>query len=359
MNQRDYRELVSGERQGVGAMLLRTALLAAALCYGAVVGMRNLLYGLGVLKAHRARGAVISIGNITVGGTGKTPLVIWVCKLLRERHIPCAVLTRGYKASGEALSDEPAILAESLGDVGVVVNPDRVAGAADAVKRLGARVMVMDDGFQHRRLARDLDVVTVDATLPFGYGKMLPAGLLREPIRSLRRANAVVITRSDQVSEAELGELEGVLRRANPRLVTARTVHKVSCLKALDEAETPIEKLKGKRVYAFCGIGNPEGFVRTLEGLGAEVVGRRFFDDHHRYTDPEIREIEQEGAELKSDLILTTQKDRTKLSPAAGAGNISVAYLSVDIDFRSGGEQFKGLIESALAGTIAGNRNWQ
>ena len=219
MNQEAYRKLISGQSAGLSAVLLRFLLSIAGWIYQLVVDLRKFLYSKGCLKVHRANAPVISVGNLTVGGTGKTPLVIWLCKQIisdskfQISNSQCAILTRGYKTKERALSNEVAIFTESCPEANVVVNPDRVAGATEAVGKLGAKVLILDDGFQHRQLARDLDIVTIDATRPFGYGKLLPAGLLREPVDALKRADAVVITRCDQTTEVELTELEGKLQQ--------------------------------------------------------------------------------------------------------------------------------------------------
>ena len=188
MKQREWHNLVSGDKAGFTAALLRLLAGIAACIYSVIVHFRNVLFVKGLFKSYaithaglvtsdrmQATVPVISVGNITVGGTGKTPLVIWLCNLLREENINCAILTRGYKAAtGE--NDEPGMLAKNCPGTAVVVNPDRLAGAIEAVKKHRAQVLIMDDGFQHRQLHRDIDIVTIDAMLPFGYGKCcLPA----------------------------------------------------------------------------------------------------------------------------------------------------------------------------------------
>ena len=215
------------------------------------------------------------VGNLTTGGTGKTPLVVWLCRLLRDRHVRCSILTRGYKMQQGELSDEPALLSALCSGTAVVVNPDRVAGAAEAICSHNAQALVMDDGFQHRRLTRDLDIVAIDATQPFGYGKVLPAGLLREPITGLRRAHAAVLTRCDQVSLEVLAEIEEKIRRINPALVLARSIHMPVGIKTRDGGEIGLDWLGGKRLFAFCGIGNPQSFFHTVERLGGVLVGSR------------------------------------------------------------------------------------
>ena len=321
--------------------------------------MRNFPYCRGWLKAHRVDAAVISVGNITAGGTGKTPLVVWLCKLISRNH-KCAILTRGYKAAKDRgpgtqnYADEVAILAESCPGAKVIVNPDRVAGAAEAIGQFGAKVLIMDDGFQHRRLARDLDIVAVDATQPFGYGKLLPAGLLREPLSSLKRAQAVVITRCDQVAGSELDELEKKLRAINPQMVIARSIHEPICAKLADGSQVGIEQLRGKKVFAFCGIGNPDAFLGTLEALGCRLVGSEVYDDHYQYTEGSLADIYGRAGRLGADLILTTQKDWTKIiGLTAGRNAPPLAWLSIEIKFIAGQERLTSLIKETLAGRIS------
>jgi tetraacyldisaccharide 4'-kinase len=263
---------------------------------------------------------------------------------------------RGYKTSvqeTEQLTDEPAIFSESCPEVKVIVNPDRVAGAEEAAIKFGTKVLIMDDGFQHRRLGRDLDIVAIDATLPFGYGRMLPAGLLREPASSLKRAGAVVITRCDQIAENELSGLEEKLRLINPDMVIARSIHAPAYVKSIDNKEIALEELKARKVFGFCGIGNPGSFLTTIKTTGAELVGSKIFNDHHHYTEACIADIIEQAERLKADLILTTQKDQNKITrPASSKTEIPLAYIGIEIKFLSGEEKLWGLIEKTLAGKM-------
>ncbi len=364
MDQNAYRKLVSGESTGPVAALLRFLLVIGATIYGFIIGLRNFLYSKEWVKIHRADVPVISIGNITTGGTGKTPLVIRLCNLLisipqfKLTSSQFAILTRGYKASkysgGEpgGYGDEPAVLAQSCPGIQVVVNPDRIAGAAEAISRFGAKVLIMDDGFQHRRLGRDLDIVTIDATIPFGYGRLLPAGLLREPVTALNRADAAVITRCDQVCEAELIQLEAKLGQVNPEMVIARSVHAPVCSKSVDDREISLEELKNKRIFAFCGIGNPDAFFNTVAGLGAEIAGSKVFDDHYHYTNDCLAEIFEQAKGQDVDLILTTQKDWSSFLPlttAKAGNNIIFAYLVIEFRFISGEDKITQLITNSLS----------
>jgi len=363
LNQESYRKLISGRKSGLSAAILRSFLGGAAIFYSTAIWLRTSLYAKGLLKTHRAGAKVISIGNITVGGTGKTPVVIWLCKFLQEKGIRCGILTRGYRAThnsklkAQNYPDEPAILSESCPQAKVIVNPDRVAGAAEAVNKFGAQVLIMDDGFQHLRLARDLDIVTIDATQPFGYGKLLPAGLLREPVTALGRADAVVITRCDQIKESDLAELERNLQQINPNMIIARSIHAPICAKSTKNKEISLESLKNKKVFVFCGIGNPQAFLNTVNRLGCDVVGSRLYNDHHHYTADDVIGIYEQAVHLKAELILTNQKDWTKIVwLGALREEMPFAYLAIELKFISGEDKLKGLIECTLAGKIPTNR---
>ena len=293
-----------------------------------------------------------------------------------QKELRVAILTRGYKAksvvcaSEPALSlpkgrpkdtprgvtasgDEPAELASGCPGAAVIVNPDRVAGATEAVSGRNAQVLVMDDGFQHRHLARDLDIVTIDATLPFGYGRLLPAGLLREPIRALRRAHAVVITRCDLVSSVRVLHIETRCRHVNRDLIAAQAVHAPIGLTTLDGDEVSLEAIQGRKVFAFCGLGNPEAFFITLQRQGCRVVGRRIFDDHHHYTARCLTDLCREAGKHNAELIVTTQKDGTKIAclPRPGTPAL-VVCLAVELRFTQGQEELTALIDSLLDSTM-------
>jgi tetraacyldisaccharide 4'-kinase len=366
LNQHAFHKLISGQTRGFPASLLRFLLQIAAKIYSTAIGLRNLLYSKGCLKIHAADVPVISVGNITVGGTGKTPLVIWLCKFLQRKKIQCAVLTRGYKTHTQKqtpIANEPAILARTCPQAKVIVNPDRTTAATEAVNRFCAKVIIMDDGFQHRRLNRDLDIVTIDATLPFGYGKILPAGLLRESIVSLKRADAIVLTRCDQTSETELTKLEEKLQLINPNMIIARSIHSPTCAKSTEADQISLDELKGKKIFAFCGLGNPDAFFTTIKALGADLIDARVYDDHHQYTENCLADIYREGKKMKADLLLTTQKDWFS-SPLSAVGDTSseqratkysipFAYLAIELKFLSGEDKITNLIQDALSGKIA------
>jgi len=344
-----FRKLAGEKKAGFGKKLLRFFLKAACCAYSAVVVTRNFCYDRKLLKTHIAKVPVISIGNVTAGGTGKTPLVIWICNYLKARSLRCAILTRGYKTAKGALSDEPAILAKSCPDAKVIVNPDRVAGADKAIEQFSAQVLVMDDGFQHRRLARNLNIVTIDATCPFGYERLLPAGFLREPLCCLGRADAAVITRSDLVEPGRLAEIEEKLKSINPEITIAKSVHKPLYAKALKGRQISLDELRHKKIVAFCGLGNPEAFGDTLKRLGLNVLATRIYNDHHKYSQTDIADIYEQAIYLDADVILSTRKDWVKTAlPAMDRENILFAYLDITLEFVAGQDRIKRLIDDVL-----------
>jgi tetraacyldisaccharide 4'-kinase len=280
--------------------------------YRAGVAVRNHGYDRGWIAIQRAAVPVISVGNLTVGGTGKTPMVEWLSRWFRSRGIRVALLSRGYKQT-HGLNDEGRVLEENLPDVPHLQDADRVRSARIAVEELESELLVLDDGFQHRRLARDLDLVLIDALEPFGLSRLLPRGLLREPLKSLRRADLVVLSRADLVSADERATIRiAAERRAGPlRWVEAR--HAPLDLIDADGLVSPLGDLAGRSAVAFCGIGNPEGFRRTILPLCRELVDFRIYPDHHNYTATDVDTLQRWARDARADLVLTTQKDLVKL----------------------------------------------
>lgn len=341
--------MLSGNDSCAGAKILRVLLRLLSGPYAMAVWGRNLLYDYGLLKTVTAAVPVISVGNITTGGTGKTPLVIWLCRYLESKNLRCAILTRGYKTEQEQLSDEPALLAKACPNTTVVVDPDRAAGAEKAVLRHGAEVLVLDDGYQHRRLNRDLNVLTLDATCPFGYGHILPAGLLREPLFGVSRADIFVITRYDQVESTAMQCLEERLACLAPGVPVVKATHRHTHAVTFGTKQMPLESLRGKRAFVFCGIGNPQAFIAHVRHNEISVVGTRIFNDHYPYTFDDIRMILKEARDCGAELVLCTQKDWVKtalLYPEKP--EITPAYLAMELDFIEGVDILKFKLESIL-----------
>jgi tetraacyldisaccharide 4'-kinase len=295
--------------------------------------------------------AVVSIGNLTLGGTGKTPMVEWVARWYRSRGVQVAILSRGYgRESG--LNDEGRVLEDNLPDVPHFQNPDRVALAHVAAEETEAELLILDDGFQHRRLARDLDIVLLDALDPFGLGRLFPRGLLREPVGSLRRAGVVVLSRADLVEQSTRWtiRMEAERLRGGPlRWVEAR--HAPLDLLDSEGRSFPLERGQSGRVVAFCGIGNPRGFERTLEGLRLSLAAFRVFPDHHLYTRDEVQALAAWADEQQAELALTTQKDSVKLRSLA-LGNVPLFALRIGLEVMAGGE----VLEEALASVLPAGR---
>jgi tetraacyldisaccharide 4'-kinase len=306
-----YRAVISGQARGLWPGLQRAGLRLASVPYGLAVGARNRLYDRGWLSSRRAPVPVVSVGNLTAGGTGKTPCVEYVARYYRQRDLRVAVLSRGY-GSTAGPNDEALVLEENLPDVPHLQGPDRATLAALAVEELESEILVLDDAFQHRRLARDLDLVLVDVTDPWGRGHLLPRGLLRESPRGLRRAGIVMLTRCDQASAAEVDRLAETTARLAPGVPVVRTTHRPAELVNRDTA--PLGRLQGRPVAAFCGIGNPEAFRQTLLGLGARVEAFRTFPDHHAYTRGDVDDLTAWARRQAADtVVVTTQKDLVKL----------------------------------------------
>lgn len=281
--------------------------------YSSIARTKAWSYERGIFRKRKLPGTVISVGNLTVGGTGKTPMVLAIAEHLAEEGMHVAILTRGYRgktevgSSGVPQSDEVALLRERLeGKVQLGVGADRYKSGIVLAKH-GIDWFLLDDGFQHLKLSRDADVVLVDATDPFGGGRVLPAGRLREPLGALRRAEIVVITRSVQ---APSPAIEAIIRRhtSSPIFYASTRLESVLRIPRFDVA-LPREDWQKARFMAFCGIGNPSAFFEDLRNWGFQVVQQRSFADHHEYTAREATELELAASNCGADALLCTEKD--------------------------------------------------
>jgi tetraacyldisaccharide 4'-kinase len=311
----DLRTIQAGGGGLVGA-LARAGLTVLEGAWAAAVASRSAAWALGLARARRLPVRVVSVGNLVAGGTGNTPFVAWLAgRALLAGRRP-GVLSRGYgpRPPGSALSDEGTVLADLLGPgVPQVEDPDRRRGGERllAVHRR-TDLLLLDDGFQHRRLARDVDVVLLDATNPWGHGRLLPRGLLREPPAALGRAHAVVLTRTERVSADDVARLTREARAWAPSALaaTARTVPRALVL--ADGSQRPLSNLSGRAVFAAAGIGNPAAFEAALRDLGARVVGRRFVRDHAMPSAADAARIDLEARRAGADAVLATRKDLVK-----------------------------------------------
>jgi tetraacyldisaccharide 4'-kinase len=307
-----YFRLIKGETKGFRALLARTALSVVSAGYRVGVFARNFAFDRGWKHIERVPIPVVSVGNITLGGTGKTPMVEWVARWFRRQNLRVTLLSRGYGET-DGMNDEGLVLEDNLPDCPHLQGRDRAELAHVAIEELEAQALVLDDGFQHRRLGRSLDIVLLDALEPFGLNRLFPRGLLREPISSLKRAGIVVLSRADLVEAERRAAIRAQAeRRAGPlRWIEAR--HAPKELRNSEGSVIALGELPARRTAAFCGIGNPEGFRKTLERLGVRPLEFRLFPDHHPYTRADVDALAKWGRGLGVDLILTTQKDLVKL----------------------------------------------
>ena len=341
-----FKQLANGTRRGAWPTLARGGLAALAVPYGLVVSARNAAYDRGLLRVTAAPVPVISVGNLTLGGTGKTPLVAWLSRVLGRRGRRVTILSRGYGVEAGTQSDEAAELGLLLPGVPHLANRDRVAGAVAAAAS-GADVVVLDDGFQHRRLARDLEIVAVDATDPFGCGHLFPRGLLREPLAGLARADAVVITRATSVDAQRRADIRARLEsacRGRAPSVWAEAAHRPVGLHRLSGGELPLDWLVGKRVVGFAGIGNPGAFQASVQRLAPGLVGFRAFADHHRYSPADLADLAAWSASLRADVAVTTLKDLVKIPAELWPGGALVA-VEIAMELLSGSRELESLLE--------------
>ncbi len=297
----------------------------------------------------RADVPVISVGNLTTGGTGKTPLVVAVAKLLRNQSKRVALISRGYGSDPDqpGRNDEAMELEHRLPDVPHLQDPDRVAMSAIAVEELESEVLLLDDGFQHRRLHRDLDIVTIDATNPFGYGRLLPRGLLREPVESLRRADCVVVTRSNLVEAATLdGLLRKLERWVDAGKVVVTEMKLVEAISASGDVK-PLEALLGQPTFLFSAIGNPAGFEQTLLKQSANLVGHEVFADHHRFDRQDFERIGELAVQAGAKQIVCTHKDLVKVGVDRVAG-LPVYAALIEVEFTAGLAGFEDALARVL-----------
>ena len=332
--------------------------------YGVVMKARRALYQSGCLRVHQLPAPVISVGNLTTGGTGKTPLVEWIARELSQAGQRVCILTRGYgrdnagtrvvvSDGAEIISDtaetgdEPLLLAEKLkGLAAVISDADRVSAAHWAFENLRSQVFVLDDGFQHLRVARDLNILTIDATNPWGNRKLLPAGILRESPAELARADCIVITRADDSNATEVLRREIASQSGRPifcsrmKLKGLRAVRSEPGEPAIDDKE-----IRQSNVDAFCGLGNPESFFSLLKRGGYRLAHTQIFRDHHAYTQSDINRVVQDAIAHGAQFLLTTAKDEVKLRSL----NFELPCYSVDISIEiENADKLRKLIVEAV-----------
>lgn len=338
-----FRALVSGREHGFLAALLRSTLRLAEFPYSLAISWRNHRYDTGA-GIHRVAVPVVSVGNLTLGGTGKTPMVEWVVRWLLQRGARVTVISRGYGAPDGTANDEAMELAQRLPDVPHLQEPDRVAAAGKAIATSGSQVLVLDDAFQHRRIARDLDLVLLDALEPFGFDHVFPRGTLREPATSLRRADMVILTRAGMLDPPSREAIRQRVAGLAPRADWAEVDFRPHSLRNASGIVEPIASLSGKTVAAFCGVGNPAGFRHTLRMCGCRVIAFREFADHYRYTRADMESLTPWADGLEIEAVLCTHKDLVKLG-VDRVGRLPLWAVTIAPEFLAG----QAALESRLA----------
>ena len=354
--------------QPVRVRLLLAVLKALSVVFAGIVGTRYFLYRIGILRRFPLGVQVVSIGNVTAGGTGKTPVTEIFARTLAAEGRKVAILSRGYRRkeapwwvrmftqvvtpplvvsdgrhvlidSAEG-GDEPYMLASNLPGVAVVVDRDRVKAGRYAVKRLGCDTIILDDGFQYQKLKHAIEVVLVDATNPFGNGNMLPRGILREPARNLKHADIIFLTKCS----GDVSAVRDEIRRLNGTAEIVECTHAPKMLRDVwSREEFPLSWLQGKTTCTLSGIASPKGFENSLRRLGARVVWCERYADHHRYNSSEILYALNRTADMGADALVTTEKDAVRF-PRLETAPVRCLYLRVAIEILSGAESFDQII---------------
>jgi len=342
-----YRRIMA-DNAGLWAAPVQGVLRLGEVVYGAAVKSRNRRYDRAESVVYVSK-PVVSVGNITVGGTGKTPFVVAVARRLGDLGASPAVVARGYGSDAGRPNDEELLIRRQCPDVPYVADPDRVMAARYAIKAFGADVVVLDDGFQHRRLGRTIDIVLIDATCPFGFNHLLPRGLLREPVEALRRAQLVALTRCEQASPMDVERLFKTVSRIAADADVIKCRHAVTGVEDLAGHDLT-RTLPGRKAALFAAIGHPASFRHTVSSLGVDVVGHQWFPDHHRYAKRDIDGLLAVGRFPPHDLLLTTEKDAVKLAQLPSLEHASIGVVKVAIDFvDDGGTILSRVLERALA----------
>ncbi|MBU0605552.1 MAG: tetraacyldisaccharide 4'-kinase [Candidatus Omnitrophica bacterium] len=327
--------LMTDKRSGAVWAPIKSVLYLLSLVYGLVILCRKILYKLKIFRSHRVQLKVVSIGNLTLGGTGKTPFAIALAGIMEdEMRSPVALLIRGYGW------DEQALLKKNLPDTPILVGEDRVKSAHKAIRLYGSQFAVLDDGFQHWEIERDLDIVLIDSRNPFGNNRLFPRGVLREPKKALKRADVVVFTKID-AKGAGLDIMRDEISRMKSSIIFLEAVHRPSHLyDPRVRKDRDLLFLRDKKVILVSSIGDPEYFEQTVKSLGATILDHMVFNDHHDFKEADIKRILKMCGARAPDFMVTTEKDAVKFARMSFSfGNYTMMTLAIRMDITSGREQ--------------------
>lgn len=368
-------QLVHNEKRGVTAVILLGLLRFMSFIYGLGVAAKLGLYKYGILKQHKLACRVISLGNITVGGTGKTPTAQRLAAIIRDMGYRVVILNRGYRASWRGqvglvsdgrrifmsvneAGDEAYLLAKNLPGVAVVIGKNRTITGDYAVENLKAEVIIMDDGYQHWQLARDLDIVLVDTLNMFGNSFLLPRGTLREPLKNLNRADAFLLTKVDQSTDDARDVIRDTLARYNSKALVVESIHSPRCFieiedwyKGVRPETVALEAIRNRRVLAFSAIGNPSSFEQTITDIGVELVDAVRYTDHHDYTMAEMQCVMQKAVDKKAYALVTTEKDAVKIPSEFihSERPLPVYVLGIEVRVVDGYEELMDMIKNTAS----------
>lgn len=346
--------VATDQLNGISISIVKLFLWVLSWVYCVLMVLRGVLYKISVLKTLKLSCPVISIGNLTVGGTGKTPLIEFLAEVLGDRNSKVVILMRGYMDGGTGSqahkSDEATMLEDVFPDIPVLIGANRGKNAQTYLKDHSADVFLLDDGFQHQQLARDVDIVVVDSTDPWGNGCLMPRGILRESKHALKRAQIFVLTKTD-LGKNNLDMINKDLKARNPEALIVETIHKpVSLVDLRQGAVVDLKVISGRQVCAVCSIGNPNSFKQTLTGLGANIEKFNPFMDHHIYTDEDIKCVVRSCQDQNIAMIVTTEKDAVKLKLLLDKfpEEIQILSLRIKIVITEGEDQFLERIDRIL-----------
>lgn len=381
MDEAQLHRLLDGTARGLWPVCARTALTLAEQLYALGVAARNWSFDHGWRESRQVSVPVISLGNLTTGGTGKTPLAAWLADWVRAHGARPGLLSRGYRAlqssaanspAAAAVNDEKLVLDRLCPTLVHLQHPVRYQSAQTAIQQHGCDLLLLDDGFQHRQLHRDLDLVLLDALAPWGYGHLLPRGLLREPIANLRRADLVILTRADLVAEPQRRQLQRMAEQAaGTKLRWAEVAFRPQRLLGLDGSEQPLADVQAQQLVGFCGIGNPRGFAQTLARIQRQAalssptppIGAiennlagwstpaaahsndtplRVYPDHHHYSPADLERLAHWSTAAGASAVVTTLKDMVKITAADWHGPPLYA-IDQQVEWLSGADTFAEL----------------